>query len=114
MSAAGKAKQGTTDEATNAFLRVQNEITQFGAPPPRKDTLGGSDHRKSLADPSTALANAAQKDEKTTTFLSKIKSVFKAPVSCQSYSGSPTVHNAEPGTQGTRKESKLRDSSITA
>jgi hypothetical protein len=36
LSAMGKAKQGTTDEATKAFQHVQDEITQFGAPPPQK------------------------------------------------------------------------------
>jgi hypothetical protein len=86
LSAAGKAKQGTTDEATKAFLRVQDEITHFGAPPPRKDTLGNSDHRKSLADPSTALTKATDKDNEKKGLLSKIKSAFEAPVSFLSYS----------------------------
>ena len=83
MDAAGKAKQGTTYGATYAFLRVQAQITQFGAPSLRKDTLGDSDHRKRLADPSNALAIAAKKDEEKTTLISKLllKSAFKAPVS---------------------------------
>ena len=115
LSAAAEAKKGTTNEATNAFQRVQDEIIEFGAPRPREDTTGG--YRKSLVDPSTALEKAAQKDKETTNIISNITSVITGkatPVSYPSYSDHPTVHNAAPVIQGTRKESKLRDSQITA
>jgi hypothetical protein len=102
LSAAGNAKQGTTDEATNAFLRVQKEIARFGAPPPRKDTPGDSDHRKSLAEPSTALTKAIDKDKKKTGLLSKIKSVFEAPVSFLSYSDQCSPNRSQRGARNPR------------
>jgi hypothetical protein len=110
LSAAGKAKKGKTPQAADAFLCVQDEIVRFGSPPPRKEALG--DHRKKLPDPSTALANAAKKDEKTTTFLSKVKSAFKAPVSRLSCSVYPTVLNAKLASQRTCKECKLCHSQV--
>jgi hypothetical protein len=79
LTAAGKAKKGRTPAAADAFLLVQDEIIQFGSPPPRKDTPG--DRRKKLPDPSTALANASKKDKKSIGILSKIKSAFPTPVS---------------------------------
>jgi hypothetical protein len=93
LNAAGKAKWGTTDEATDAFLRVQDEITHFCAPPPRKDTSGDFDHRKRLPDPRSAMEAASKKDEKSVSamilkdeksvsaMILKVKSTFKAPVS---------------------------------
>ncbi|KAI9449359.1 hypothetical protein BJY52DRAFT_1307843, partial [Lactarius psammicola] len=78
LSAAGEAKKGTTPEATDAFLRVQEEITRFGPPSPRRSAPG--DHRKSLLDPGTALVSASKKDEKSTRILSRVKSAFKAPL----------------------------------
>ena len=79
LSTAGKAKKGRTPQAADAFLCVHDEIIRFGSPPSRKEAPG--DHRKNLPNPSAALANAAKKDQKTTTVLSKVKSTFKAPVS---------------------------------
>jgi hypothetical protein len=79
LTAAGKAKKGRTSAAEDAFLLVQDEIMQFGSPPPRKDAPG--DRRKKLPDPSTALKNASDKDNKSTGILSKIKSAFSTPVS---------------------------------
>ncbi|KAN0132168.1 hypothetical protein V8E53_009934 [Lactarius tabidus] len=80
LNAAGKAKRGTTDEATDAFLRVQDEITHFCAPPPRKDTSGDFDHRKRLPDPRCAMEAASKKDEKSVSaMILKVKSTFKAP-----------------------------------
>ena len=79
LTAAGKAKKGRTPAAADAFLLVQAEIIEFGSPPPRKDTPG--DRRKKLPDPSTALANASNKDNKSIGTLSKIKSAFSTPVS---------------------------------
>ena len=55
-----------TPEAADAFLCVQEEIIRFGSPPPEE---APGRHRKRLSDTSTALANAAKKDEKTTSFL---------------------------------------------
>ncbi|KAH8980113.1 hypothetical protein EDB92DRAFT_1901629 [Lactarius akahatsu] len=78
LSAAGRAGKSTTAEATGAFERVQEEIKQFGPPPPQKGTLGS--HRKKLLDPSTALESASKKDEKSTSTISKVKSAFKAPI----------------------------------
>ncbi|KAH9017891.1 hypothetical protein EDB84DRAFT_1628145 [Lactarius hengduanensis] len=77
LSAAGRAKKGTSSEATEAFLRVQEEIKRFG-PPPQKGTPGS--HRKKLLDPSTELESASKKDEKSTSIISKVKSAFKAPL----------------------------------
>ena len=79
LSAAGRAKKRKTSEATDAFLRVQEEIKRFGPPSPRKGAPGGP--RKKLFDLSTALESASKKDEKSTGILSKVKSAFKAPVS---------------------------------
>ena len=79
LSAAGRAKKGKTPEATNAFLRVQEEIKIFGSPSPRKDVPG--EHRKTLLDPRTALESASKRDEKSSSTLSKVKSAFTAPVS---------------------------------
>ena len=83
LTAAGKAK-GRTPAAEDAFLLVQDEIIQFGSPPPREDTPG--DRRKNLPDPSTALKNASMKDNKSIGIVSKIKSAFPTPVSCTSHS----------------------------
>ncbi|KAF8265881.1 hypothetical protein EI94DRAFT_1787225 [Lactarius quietus] len=76
LTEAGKAKKRRTPAATDAFLLVQDEIVQFGSPPPN-DTPGT--HRKKLPDPNSALLNAAKKDEKSTGILSTIKSIFPAP-----------------------------------
>ncbi|KAH8980109.1 hypothetical protein EDB92DRAFT_304284 [Lactarius akahatsu] len=78
LSAAGKAKKGTTTEATEAFARLQEEIKRFGSPSSRKGAPGG--HRKKLPDPSTALESASKKDKKSTSTLSRVKSAFKAPI----------------------------------
>ncbi|KAH9009579.1 hypothetical protein EDB84DRAFT_1571137 [Lactarius hengduanensis] len=78
LSAAGKAKKGTTTEATEAFARLQEEIKRFGPPSSRKGAPGG--HRKKLPDPSTALESASKKDKKSTSILSRVKSAFKAPI----------------------------------
>ncbi|KAH9035757.1 hypothetical protein EDB85DRAFT_2212427 [Lactarius pseudohatsudake] len=74
LSAAGKAKKGTTTEATEAFTRLQEEIKGFGPPSSRKGAPGG--HRKKLPDPSTALESASKKDKKSTSTLSRVKSAF--------------------------------------
>ena len=112
LSAAGNAKKSRTPQAADAFLCVQDEIIRFGSPPSRKEAPGS--HRRRLSDTSTALKNAAEKDNKTTTFLSKVKSAFKTPVSHLSFSDYPTVHNAELASQRSRKECKLCDSSIAS
>ncbi|KAH9175842.1 hypothetical protein EDB89DRAFT_287927 [Lactarius sanguifluus] len=77
LSAAGKAKKGTTTDATEAFARLQEEIKIFG-PPSRKGTPSGP--RKKLPDPSIALESASKKDKKSTSTLSRVKSAFKAPI----------------------------------
>jgi len=79
LSAAGRADKGTTNEATEAFLRVQREIKSFGSPPPLAND-SGSPHRKKLPDPSVALEDASKKDKRSTSLLSKVKSAFKAPL----------------------------------
>ncbi|KAH9014241.1 hypothetical protein EDB84DRAFT_833624 [Lactarius hengduanensis] len=73
--AAGRARKGTTSEATNAFARVEEEIKLFDYP---RRTPGG--HRKRLFSPSTALESASKKDEMSARTLSKVKSAFKAPI----------------------------------
>ncbi|KAI9435076.1 hypothetical protein H4582DRAFT_702259 [Lactarius indigo] len=78
LVAAGSAGKGTTVEATKAFVRFQEEINRFGPPPPQKVIPGSL--RKKLLDPSTALEFASKKDEKSKSTLSKVKSVFKAPI----------------------------------
>ncbi|KAH9169943.1 hypothetical protein EDB89DRAFT_1364293 [Lactarius sanguifluus] len=78
LSAAGRAKKGTTTEATEAFTRLQEEIKLFGPLSSRKDTPGG--HREKLSDPSTALKSASKRDKKSTSTLSRVKPVFKAPI----------------------------------
>ncbi|KAI9449355.1 hypothetical protein BJY52DRAFT_253032 [Lactarius psammicola] len=78
LSAAGRAKKDTTPEATEAFLRVQEEIKRFGSPSPRQGAPAGP--RRNLFDPGTALELASKKDEKSTSMLSKVKSVFNAPL----------------------------------
>ncbi|KAI9435098.1 hypothetical protein H4582DRAFT_703410 [Lactarius indigo] len=78
LTAAGRAKKGTTAEATEAFSRVQEEIKLFGPPSSRKGTPGGP--RKKLPDPSIALESASKKDKKSTSTLSRVKSAFKAPI----------------------------------
>ncbi|KAH9035752.1 hypothetical protein EDB85DRAFT_841285 [Lactarius pseudohatsudake] len=84
LSAAGRAGKGTTAEATDAFVRVREEIKQFGPPSPQKSTPaparapGG--HRKQLFDPITALGSASEKDKKSMSTLSRVKSVFKPPI----------------------------------
>lgn len=96
LSAAAEAKKGTTNEATNAFQHVQDEIIEFGAPRPREDAIGG--HRKCLVDPRTALEKAAQKDKKKTNIISKITSVATgkaAPVSYPSYPRLPNCSQCE-------------------
>ncbi|KAH9017270.1 hypothetical protein EDB85DRAFT_678591 [Lactarius pseudohatsudake] len=77
LSAAGRAKKGTTTEATEAFARFQEEIKRFG-PPSRKGAPGG--HQKKLLDPSTALESASKKDIKWTSTLSRVKSAFMPPI----------------------------------
>ncbi|KAH9018214.1 hypothetical protein EDB83DRAFT_181314 [Lactarius deliciosus] len=78
LSAAGSAGKGTTAEATDAFVRVQEEIKQFGPPPLQKGTPGS--HRKTLLDPSTALESASKKDKKSMSTLTRVKSAFKPPI----------------------------------
>jgi hypothetical protein len=82
LSAAGTSGKNETPEAGAAFLRVQEAMEKFGSPPARKDLDAPGNHRKKLANPSTALATAAMKDSQSTrSFASKVKSIFKAPVS---------------------------------
>ncbi|KAH9056288.1 hypothetical protein EDB87DRAFT_1258271 [Lactarius vividus] len=81
LSAAGRARKGTTAEATDAFVRVQEEIKQFGRSPQKgKGTPVTGSHRKQLFDPITALESASEKDEKSMSTVSRVKSVFKAPI----------------------------------
>ncbi|KAI9435108.1 hypothetical protein H4582DRAFT_703912 [Lactarius indigo] len=79
LSAAESARKGTTDEARDAFMRVREEIEQFG-PPSQKGAPPASGHRKPLFDPITALKSASEKDEKSMRTISRVKSVFKAPI----------------------------------
>ncbi|KAH9169959.1 hypothetical protein EDB89DRAFT_1908133 [Lactarius sanguifluus] len=65
LSAAGRAKKGTTTEATEAFARFHEETKRFGPPSSRKGAPGG--HRKKLFDPSTTLESASKKDIKGVT-----------------------------------------------
>ena len=74
VDAAGRAKMGKTSEATNAFLRVQEEIKLTGPPRPRKGTLD-----ENLPDPITALKNATKKDEKSIGTLAKFNKALKLP-----------------------------------
>jgi hypothetical protein len=99
-----------TPQAADAFLLVRDEIIRFGSPPPRKEAPGV--HRKILPDLSTALVNAANKDEMTTTFLSRVKSAFEAPVSHLSCSVYQTVLNAKLASQRTYKECEICDSQV--
>ena len=97
LDAAGRAKKGKTNEATDAFQVVQEEIEQvikrsgFLASP-RKVVPG--DHRKKLSDPSTALESAFKRDEESRDFLEKVRSTFKAPVSRLPWYDYPFVHDA--------------------
>jgi hypothetical protein len=93
LLAAERAGKGKTSEATEAFLRVQEQIRLFFSLPGR-DTPGN--RRKKLLDPSTALEAASKKDEKSMETLSKIRSTFKAPVSRLPLSSSdyPIAHDA--------------------
>jgi hypothetical protein len=77
LRAAERAGKGKTSEATEAFLRVQEQIRLFFSLPGR-DTPGN--RRKKLLDPSTALEAASKKDERSMETLSKIRSTFKAPL----------------------------------
>jgi len=80
LDAAGRAKKGKTDKATDAFQLVQEEIKRFGFPAPREVVPG--DHRKRLPNPSTALEAASKRDEVSTGILKRVKStVIAAPVS---------------------------------
>jgi hypothetical protein len=94
---------GKTPEATNAFLCLREELlNQFGYSSPRRDTLPG-DHRTMLLSPSTALEFASKKDEHPTGTLSKVKTVFKSPVSLFLYlSNHPTAYDTEPASQRAR------------
>ena len=78
LSAAGRADKGTTSEAAEAFLRVQKEMKRFGTPPPNG---APAPHRKILRDLGTAMEAASKKDEKSTSFIAKVKSIFPTPVS---------------------------------
>ena len=78
LSAAGRANKGTTSEAAEAFLRVQEEMKLVGSPPPN-DAPGP--HRKKLPDLNTAMEAAAKKDEMSTSFIAKVNARFPAPVS---------------------------------
>ncbi|KAH9049830.1 hypothetical protein EDB83DRAFT_2630951 [Lactarius deliciosus] len=78
LSAAGRAKKGKTSEATNAFLRVREELKRLDCPAPLKETSG--DHRKMLPDPCAALESAFKKDEDSMRTLSKVKMTLKAPL----------------------------------
>ncbi|KAH8980111.1 hypothetical protein EDB92DRAFT_1954296 [Lactarius akahatsu] len=78
LSAAGRAKKGKTSEATDAFLRVREELKRPDCPAPLKDTLG--DHRTKLPDPSTALESASKKDGDSMRTLSKVKMTLKTPL----------------------------------
>jgi hypothetical protein len=93
LRAAERAGKGKTSEATEAFLRVQEQINLFFSLPGR-DTPGN--RRKKLLDPSTALKAASKKDDKSMETLSKIRSTFKAPVSRLPLSSSdyPIAHDA--------------------
>ncbi|KAF8261588.1 hypothetical protein EI94DRAFT_1810040 [Lactarius quietus] len=77
VTAAGKARKRRTPEATDAFLRVQEEIIPFVSLLPRMDRSG--DHRKTLFNPRTALEAAVKKDEERASTLSTVKSIFPDP-----------------------------------
>ena len=81
LIAAAASGKDETSEAGAAFLRVQEEMKQFGCPPSRKDLGGPGNPRKSLSGLSTALATASMIDSQSRTVLSKVKSKFKTPVS---------------------------------
>ena len=57
---------------------------------------------------------ASKRDEKSTSFIAKVKAIFPSPVSHQSQSNDIIAHDAEPGFQGTHKESRLCVSQIAA
>jgi hypothetical protein len=78
LSAAGRAKEKTTSEAAAAFLLVQQEMKLFGSPP---KSVAPAPYRKKLPDLSTAMEAASKRDEKATSFISKVKSIFPTPVS---------------------------------
>ena len=74
LSAAGRANKDKSSEATEAFLRVKEEIRLLGFPHPQEDRPG--DHRKRLPDPITALESASKRDEKSTGPLSRVNTAF--------------------------------------
>ena len=111
LSAAGRAKKGTTSEAADAFLRVQKEMRSLFSLPSNHAL---APHRRILHNLSAAMETASKKDEKSMGALSKVNTVFMSPVSHLSESDDSIVHDAEPGLQGTHNDSKLRDSQLTA
>lgn len=58
LSAARRAKKGKTSEATDAFLRVQEELTLFDLPAPSEDVL--CDQRTMRLSPSTMLESTSE------------------------------------------------------
>ena len=78
LSAAGRANNGTTSEAAEAFLRVEEEMRLVGSPLPGH---APGPHRKKLPDLKSAMAAAAKKDEMSTGFIEKVNSRFPTPVS---------------------------------
>ncbi|KAI9449586.1 hypothetical protein BJY52DRAFT_1215868 [Lactarius psammicola] len=76
LSAAGRAKKGTTPEATD-FLRVQEEIKRFSSPSPRQGAPPGP--RRNLIDPETALEHASKKDEKSMSAYQKSSRYSRPP-----------------------------------
>ena len=68
-----------TSEATDAFLKIQEEKERSGSP--RKDSNAPGDHQKPLPDPRIAMAATSKTDEKSTNFIAKVKSIFPPSVS---------------------------------
>ena len=77
LSAAGRANKGTTSEATDAFLHVQEEMKRLGslpndAPVPQWGII---------RHPNAAMEAAFKRDEKSMGTLSRAKAAFMSPVS---------------------------------
>ena len=103
LSAAVRAKDKTTSEATAAFLRVQEEMKLFGSLPPG---VAPARHRIRCPDLSTAMEDASKRDKDKMNFISKVTSFFSTPVSPShlSWSDDPTVHNGNQDSKGDRKK----------
>lgn len=86
MSASGRAKKGKTPEATDAFLRLREELlNQFVFRTPRGDSTLLDDRLTMLLSPSTALEFASKKDEHSIGMFSKVNTTLKAPPMKQGY-----------------------------